>query len=274
MKHINLLIALVAVAMLVNSCMQDDLGVYAPNDGQLATDVGSVITLTTDGSSGLINLSVDAPESSRADVWIDLNGDGVRAQDGAEDMGLCNSYQEYAIAAGLKTVAVYGAITYLGCASNELTAIDITRNPYLTTLNVPLNKLTTLDVSKNSALVHLDCSGNNIATLDVGKNSALVSLWAFNNKLSAIDLTNNRHLTSLDCSGNAISSLDVTSNSELVRLICFNNQLTTLDISTTPKLNRLWAFGNRFSDTEMKHIEGAVKEIGQVDVWISDSDSM
>lgn len=262
MKQINILIALVTIALLSNSCLREELDVITPNHGKHTSDISSVITLTTNGASALLNLSIDAPESSRANLWIDLNGNGVRAQDGTEDIVLYNSYKAYTIAAGLKTVAVYGDITYLACASNELTAIDIARNSHLTTLNVPLNKLSTLDVSKNSALTHLDCSGNSIATLDVSKNNALVSLWAFNNKLSVIDLTNNPRLTSLDCSGNELTALDVTNNSELVRLICFNNVLTTLDISNASKLNRLWAFGNRFSDMETKRIEGIVKENG------------
>ena len=274
MKHKNILIALVAIVVLVNSCMQDDLGVYSPEGGELATDVGSVTTFTTDGASGLINLSVDAPESSRANLWIDLNGDGVRADDGSEDIGLYNNYQSYTITSGLNRVAVYGDITYLACASNGLTAIDVARNPYLTTLNVPLNKLTALDVSNNVALTHLDCSGNSITTLDVSKNNALISLWVFNNKLSVIDLTNNPHLTSLDCSGNKVNSIDVSNNSKLVRLICYNNQLSTLDISNNNKLNRLWLFGNSFSDIEVQDITNIVNEMGNVDLWIADYDNM
>lgn len=269
MKNKSILITLIALVAIVTGCMNEEIeGLTNPNE--TSSEISNVITMTTARVDGIINLSVDAPHNSQATLWIDLNGDGVRAQDGSENISVLNSYQAYRIEPGLKTVSVYGAITYLGCASNEMTAIDVSGNPYLTTLNAPLNKLTALDVSKNSALTHLDCSGNNIDKLDVSQNRALVSLWSFNNQLLELNLSSNLELVSLDCSGNRINKLDVSRNSELVRLVCYNNQLTSLDISNNDKLNRLWLFGNSFSEIEMERIVGMVKEVGKVDLWISD----
>lgn len=269
MKNKNILITLIALFAIVTSCMNEEIEGLT-NLNETTSETNSVITLTTSRVDGIINLSVDAPHNSQTNLWIDLNGDGVRAQDGSENIKVLSSYQGYRIEGGLKTVSVYGAFTYFGCASNELTAIDVSGNPTLTILNAPLNRLTALDVSKNSALTHLDCSGNNIDELDVSQNRALVSLWSFNNQLSKLNLSNNPELVSLDCSGNRINALDLSLNNELVRLICYNNLLTSLDISKNDKLNRLWVYGNSFSAMETERIVGMVREVGKVDLWIAD----
>ena len=271
MKNIKILITLIALVAMVTGCMNEEIEGFA-NQDEATTESSSVITMVTDRADGIIKLSIDAPKSKQSQLWIDLDGDGVRAEDGTEDISLFNSYQDYSLAQGLKTISVYGDITYLASASNELTAIDVSRNPYLTTLNAPLNKLTSLDVSQNSALTHLDCSSNNIHTLDVSQNRALLSLWSFNNNLTELDLSSNVDLLFLDFSGNQLSSIDVSRNRELVRLIGLNNQLTSLDISQNSKLNRLWLLGNPLSIQETEHIVSNTKEMGEVDLWIADFD--
>ena len=269
MKNIKILITLISLVAIVTGCMNEEIEGFT-NQGEAKTEYSSVITMVTERVDGIINLSIDAPKSKRSQLWIDLNGDGVRAEDGSEEISVLNSYQDYSLALGLKTISVYGDITYLGSASNELTTIDVSRNPYLITLNAPLNKLIELDVSKNSALEHLDFSDNNIHTIDLSQNSALVTLWSFNNKLTDLNLSNNGDLLFLDFSGNQLSSIDVSRNRELVRLIGLNNQLTSLDISQNNKLNRLWLFGNPLSIQETEHIVNNTKEIGEVDLWIAD----
>lgn len=275
MKNRNILIifiTFIVLATMMTGCMNEEIeGLTSPTEP--TTGVRSIITLTTDRVDGIVKLSIDAPENKRSQLWIDLNGDGVRAEDGTEDISVFNTYKDYSLAPGLKTIALHGDITYLAGASNKLTAIDVSGNPFLTTLNTPLNKLTELDVSKNSALTHLDCSGNNINKLDVSQNRALVSLWAFNNNLTQLNVSSNTGLAFLDCSSNKLNSLDVSENRELVRLIGFNNQLTSLDISQNDKLNRLWLFGNSFPHNEIERITSKMKEMGKVDLWIADFDN-
>ncbi|NLA63421.1 MAG: hypothetical protein GX857_09415 [Bacteroidales bacterium] len=141
MKNIKILITLIALVAMVTGCMNEEIEGFT-NQDEAKTESSSVITMITDRTDGIINLSIDAPESKRSQLWIDLNGDGVRAEDGSEDISVLNSYQDYSLATGLKTITVYGDITYLASASNELTTIDVSRNPYLTTMKAPLNKLT------------------------------------------------------------------------------------------------------------------------------------
>lgn len=254
-------------AMVVTGCMKEDFGDFIPNEP--IANSNSVIALTTDRLDGIVSLSVGAPQEYRQSIWIDLNADGVRAEDGTEDISVFNTYQDYKLAPNLKTVSIYGDITYFASASNELTEIDIKGNPYLSTLNVPLNRLATLDISKNTALTGLDCSHNSITTLDISENKALVTLWSFNNKLSKLNLSNNPALTFLDCSGNQLNALDVSRNNELVRLICYNNLLSALDISKNNKLKRLWIYGNPLSNEASERIISVVEELPNVDLLIS-----
>lgn len=273
MKNKNILITFIVLATIVTSCMNEEIeGLY--NSTETTTESSSVITFTTDAVDGIMNLSFDAPENKRSQLWIDLNGDGIRADDGSEDITAFNQYQDYILAPELETVRIYGDITYLAGASNDLTGIDISRNPYLTTLNVPLNKLSALDVSRNSKLIHLDCSGNIINTLDVSQNKELISLWCFNNNLTQLDISNNTNLAFIDCSGNQLNSLDISQNSELVRLIAFNNQLAALDISQNNKLKRLWLFGNLLFNGEAERILMITKEMGGVDLWVTEFENV
>lgn len=265
---VTLLLVLVVV---VAGCIKEDSTIFNVKE-QLISDSSSVVTLTSNFVGGFVNLSVDAPENSQLDLWIDLNGDGARAQDGSEEITILNNYSEYRLAAGLNRVSIYGGITYLACASNEITAIDISGNPYLKALDVSFNSLKTIDVSQNSALTNLDCSNNNIVSLDVSKNSELVTLWSFNNELLELNLLNNPALVSLDCSGNNIKTLEISQNRELVRLVCYNNQLTSLNISQNQKINRLWLYGNLFAIQEAERISSLMKEVTNVDLWLLETD--
>lgn len=260
-------IVLVILAISVTSCQQEDFG--GPATPFSPTESGSVLSLTTTRADGMVGIAVDAPQAARAGVWIDLDGDGKRAENGSEDITAFNIYRDYKLATANQSVSVYGDITYFAAASNELSALDVSGNPFLQTLNVPLNGLSTLDLSKNTALLRLDVSGNRLSSLNVSQNMSLTTLWAFDNQLSTLDVSRNSALAFLDVSGNSLTSLDVTKNAELARLLCYNNQLSSLDISQNNKLNRLWAFDNPFGDAEMEKLLTSFKKVTNPDLWIS-----
>ena len=48
-------------------------------------------------------------------------------------------------------------MTILGCWSNKLTTLDVSKNTALTHLICQYNQLTTLDISKNTELEKLTC---------------------------------------------------------------------------------------------------------------------
>lgn len=267
MNYRYLYLLVVLLSTVIVGCQHEVPGGFDVDVPKLES--GSVVTLKSGRADGIISLSVDAPAQARFGVWIDLDNDGLRAEDGSEEVKVFNVYQDYTLAAGVKEVSIHGDITYLSAASNELTAIDVSGNSHLATLNVPLNSLTAIDLSQNKALERLDISGNGLNSLDVSANTGLVSLWCFNNKLTAIDVSNNSSLAFLDVSGNALGSLDISANAELTRLLAYNNQLTSLDISKNPQLNRLWVFGNQLPDTETESLVSTLRSVTSGDLWLS-----
>lgn len=267
MRIQKIFIAFTVLATLVTGCIQDDFGV--PGGVSVPGESGSVIILSSGRTDGMVTLAVDAPLTARSGVWIDLNGDGIRAEDGTEDIEVFNVYQDYKLLTDKKNVSVYGDITYLAAVSNELTALDVSRNSSLQTLNVRLNQLSALDVSKNSALIRLDCSSNNLTSLDVSQNKSLVSLWTFDNQLSELNMSGNTNLAFLDCSNNKLSALDVTGNKDLIRLLCYKNQLSSLDLTQNVNLGRLWIFDNPISTKEMERIITSLQKVANGSLWIA-----
>ena len=267
MRIIKKFFPLIILTITVTSCIQDDFEIQDVSKPQ--NESGSIISFITERRDGIISLSVDAPVQYRSEIWIDLNNDNIRSEDNSEDIKYFNMYQYYHIGEGVKKISIHGDVSYLGAASNELTVIDISNNPSLKTLNIPLNRLVSLDLSKNTSLVNLDCSDNSFISLDFSQNKSLVSLWVFNNQLTTLNVSNNSALTFLDCSGNQLTSLDLSKNSELIHLLCYNNQLSSLDISHNYKLNQLWTFDNPLSAKETEIIITSLQKVSQGDLWIS-----
>ncbi|WP_152567528.1 leucine-rich repeat domain-containing protein [Porphyromonas canoris] len=157
------------------------------------------MVLTTEKAVGeKINLSIDADDADRPEVWIDLNNN--KKKDAGESVTKFGKSQEYTL--GAKTITIYGKVTTLRCEKNGLTALDASKNIALKDLNCRENKLSTLDVSKNPALVRLSCYKNLLDELDVSENVALKYLYCGNNKISRLDLSNNKNLTYLESRDN------------------------------------------------------------------------
>lgn len=264
-----LYLSVVFLVAIMTGCRDDFSEMRDVKDPTLESE--SVITLFSERTDGIIRLAVDALPAARSSVWIDLNGDGIREANGSEDVKIFNSYLEYTLAPGVEKVSVYGDVTYFGGASNELTGIDVSGNPFLTALNVPLNRLTSVNVSKNPLLLRFDCSDNRIASLDLSSNSELISLWAFNNELTSMNLSGNGKLTLLDCSGNKLNALDISGNTMLKQLLCYNNELSSLNVSNNERLHRLWLFGNPMCDApEAEKLLSSLKVAVSGDLWIGD----
>ena len=156
--------------------------------------------------------------------------------------------------ASLKGIEYFTALTELYCFSNQLTALDVSKNTALKVLDCSLNQLTALDVSKNTALTKLFCSMNQLAALDVSKNTALTNLDCSDNQLTALDLSKNTALTGLVCDENQLTALNVSKNTALTVLYCLDNQLTALDVSKNTALTELYCDGNQINETEMSNL--------------------
>jgi Leucine-rich repeat (LRR) protein len=122
-------------------------------------------------------------------------------------------------------------VTYLYIPSkgiSDLTGIEDFTS--LTFLNCASNNLTTLDISNNLLLNNLICTGNNLTSLDVSNNTALILLSVINNNLASLNLSTNLLLESLYASNNLLTSLDLSLQPSLAELVCDNNLLTSLTV--------------------------------------------
>jgi len=165
----------------------------------------------------------------------------------------------------LTGIEYFAALEDLSCYSNELTALDVSRNTALTRLlcfgnelaeldvsnNTELrelwcgnNNLSVLDVSRNVKLTRLSCNYNSLANLDVSNNTALSRLDCGPNQLTSLDVSRHTALTKLDVGGNPLGTLDVSNNTALLELSCTASQLNTLDVSKNIALEVLWCGAN------------------------------
>ena len=115
------------------------------------------MTLTTSKNvDETISLYISAAEADKADVWIDLNNNGVK--DSGESDILFYDDKDYNL--GAQTITIYGKVTGLDCSENSLTTLDVSHNAALQELYCFSNSLSTIDVTKNTALTSLGCGNN------------------------------------------------------------------------------------------------------------------
>ena len=114
----------------------------------------------------------------------------------------------FTVTAAVSTMTVYGDLTSFYCGDNygNLTAIDLSHNTQLTTLECHNNTLTSLDVSGCTQLTVLNCSSNQLTSLDVSGCTQLTELSCRDNKLTDLDVSKNTQLTTLWCYGNNFST--------------------------------------------------------------------
>lgn len=135
------------------------------------------------------------------------------------------------------------ALQHLSIDDSQISALDVTHNPELTTLYIqnPLEgtSFSTLDISKNSELTVLICSGTSLSSLDLTYCPKLTRIACNENNLTSLNVTNLTELEYLNCMQNNLSTLDVTSNPKLKQLECSNNKLTALNLVNKPLLQDL-----------------------------------
>ena len=140
----------------------------------------------------------------------------------------------YVLGMGIKDltgIEFFPELENLDCSENQLTQLDVSKNPKLKRLVCYENKLTSLDVSGNTSLTELHCYTNQLTSLNLGENANLDILNCVVNRLTSLDLSGNANLTRLACSSNLLTSLDVSNNPTLILLDCERNLLTSLNVS-------------------------------------------
>ena len=74
----------------------------------------------------------------------------------------------------------FTALTYLNCAHNNLTSLNISNNTALDTLLCQINQLTSLDISQNTDLTDLHCNNNQLTSLDIRNNNNIYYFYSYN----------------------------------------------------------------------------------------------
>lgn len=259
------------ILLLLASCQKEQFGVLDGAGDSSQNYSEGLISLTTERKGGRLKLSINALEKDRTGVWIDLNGDGQRAN--TEEVKLFDTYQEYQLAPGVEEVNIYGGITYFAAAGNDITNISIEKNPSLAVLHLPINKLQTIDLSKNRSLKAVDLANNEISHIDLSGNRELESIVLHQNNLTELNVELNRALQLLDCSNNKLSAIDVAQNRDLEELFLYNNQLTDLNVAQNSRLNKLWLFGNTGIDKE-QYLEliSSLNKTSSGSLWLSNDE--
>ena len=230
------------------------------NDGKFTASC----TVTV-AAPGVITMTTQKPE---VEIWVDLPlsvgsdnftidwGDGkknnlndayfISEHTYEQVVSLCFSYN-YSEAFEHRITITGDNIVRLDCSQNQLTALDVSRYPYLKHLNCWLNQLVSLDVSKNIALENLNVRDNSLTSLDVSKNTALEVLIIGGTALTSLDVSHNTELRLLNCKDAQITNLDVSKNTALTSLNCRNNELISLDVSNNNELLILACGGNQLT---------------------------
>ncbi|MCM1498845.1 MAG: Ig-like domain-containing protein, partial [Clostridium sp.] len=135
---------------------------------------------------------------------------------------------------------------YYGGFQGELSFEGLTA---LTYLNCARDAFSGLDVSDCTALTFLSCAGNDLTDLDVSGCTALTELYChMNYEITNLDVSSCTALTVLDCGANSLTNLDVSKNAALTELSCYQNNLTNLDVSNNMALTRLSCPNNKLID--------------------------
>lgn len=150
--------------------------------GSYTTD-GSKITLTTsreNGSWELVVITNFLKPGYDGKTWIDWNSNGK--YDEQEQIYTGPNIIKHTQSS--KTITVYGDVKYFLAINQELTSIDVTECPSLSTLNVSKNKLTSLNLTNLDNIKYLHCNNNELTELDFSNKQKLYKVSIFLNNLS------------------------------------------------------------------------------------------
>ena len=149
-------------------------------------------------TSRYITLTVTNGAAIKLNFKAAANGTPVRIVSGSNTQNITvgpdwydrNWPGTFTVTAGSTTMTIYGDLTDFSCSGNyaNLTAIDLSHNTQLQTLDCGINTLSSLDVSHNTQLADLSCKNNKLSSLDVSKNTQLKWLYCFDNNFTTAAL--------------------------------------------------------------------------------------
>ncbi len=213
------------------------------------TTTQPAITLTTQRTEGEWNLKIQAnDEEAKKRIWIDLNNN--KHYDFGEEITTFD--QETLLPTDSKTIVLYGKVTGLHCSKNQLSALEVDKNPHLQQLNCSDNQIARLNIEPNTELKWLLCFKNQLKELKTSTNTKLETLSCNNNQISSLDVTQNTLLSTLYASDNLLTQFDVSNNKELKSLAFAGNQISAVvGLNHLSNLNTLYCAKNKLSALDL-----------------------
>lgn len=144
-------------------------------------------------------------------------------------------------------------LTYLNVGSNKLSSLNLSDNPLLESVDCQRNNLTSIDISHNPKLTYFNCMVNQISGLDVSVNTLLEDLAVSSNQLTSLNIDKNLSLKTLNCGNNQITSLNVSKNTALTSLACHYNKITSLNVSNNTLLEELMCHFNELTSLDVSN---------------------
>jgi len=186
-----------------------------------------VLLLMFQYSNGQI---VDIPDTNfknalLLDSTINTNGDNeiqVSEAEATDDISVSGRFID-----DLTGIEAFINLTFLDCANNNLTTLDVSNNILLEIFECNNNQLTSITHNNNPALFQFECMDNQLTSLDVSNLPMLVTFFMGNNNISQLDVSNNPFLFRLECRETLLENLDLSNNNFLETLICNDNDALT-----------------------------------------------
>ena len=170
---------------------------------------------------------------SRGTATIDW-GDGTTISS-KELWEMSTSFSKKYLDKSARIVTIKGnranTIEGLYCFNNQITSLDVSKNPKLKGLQIISTKVTDIDVSRNPNLTYLTCVSNRLTNLDVSHNSELRHLSCEDNLLTSLDVRNNTKLMFLFLRSNQLSATELNA---LFETLHNNNRFKTIFIGGNP----------------------------------------
>ena len=107
---------------------------------------------------------------------FDADGDGVLSDEEIAAATELNCPEQQI--ASLKGVEYLTALTFLNCAGNQLTELDLSANTELTLVEMSNNPISAIDLTNNVNLVEMYCCYTDLTEIDVSSAPALVEFLA------------------------------------------------------------------------------------------------
>lgn len=225
------------------------------------------VNLWMGGASGNLYLNVDAAPADRKDVWVDLNGNGIKEKgEEVTSFGL-DADQMMVLPRRGKNVVIYGKITALSAPESGILALVESNLTSLKYVDISANGAAALHLSGMKDLEYLDVSDNNFRT-DVLPFilSEYPNLKVLNMSESGISevkggFAHNPNLVYLNARGCGIEAMDLTACTKLRTLIVSDNNLSELDIKPLTGLSYLELIGNRMSKEALASVISSLPKV-------------